>query len=149
VVSPNNPTGSRLKARELDAIVAICASHDLALIGDEVFADYVFGEGVCGEDAGVSVLTQVEVLTFGLGGLSKSAGLPQLKLGWMAMKGPPAACAESADRLDVICDTYLSVAILVQRAALVLIEQGTVVRARIQARLDANRRALRRALAQA
>jgi aspartate/methionine/tyrosine aminotransferase len=145
VVSPNNPTGSLLKARELEAIATLCASHDLALIGDEVFADYVFG---CPEPV-ASVLSQERVLTFGMGGLSKSAGLPQLKLGWIAMKGPADRVAEAAERLDLICDTYLSVATTVQRAAPALLEQGTVVRRHIQARLDANRRALQRALAQA
>jgi alanine-synthesizing transaminase len=147
VVSPNNPTGSMLEAHELESIATLCGSHDLAMIGDEVFAEYQFG----GEDRGrtASVLNQDRVLTFGLGGLSKSAGLPQLKLGWMAMKGPAALCEAAADRLDLICDTYLSVATPVQRAAPQLIEQGLIVRARIQARLDANRRALQRALAQA
>jgi len=97
----------------------------------------------------VSVLAQDRVLTFGLGGLSKSAGLPQLKLGWMVVKGPAATVADACERLDVICDTYLSVATPVQRAAPLLLEQGTIVRGRIQARLDANRRALQRMLAQA
>jgi alanine-synthesizing transaminase len=145
VVSPNNPTGSMLKASEMEAIAALCHEHDLALIGDEVFADYLFER----DANAVSVLSQDRVLTFGLGGLSKSAGLPQLKLGWMAMKGPAARLADATERLDVICDTYLSVATPVQRAAAALIEQGTTVRARIQTRLDANRRALQRALAQA
>jgi alanine-synthesizing transaminase len=171
VVSPNNPTGSRLKACELDAVAALCAQHGLALIGDEVFADYIFRDAFrdvsrekasqppFGEPAartaagagaaGVSVLAQDRVLTFALGGLSKSAGLPQLKLGWIAMKGPAAMMADACDRLDLICDTYLSVATPVQRAAPALLEQGAIVRGRIQARLDANRRALQRALAHA
>jgi len=134
VVSPNNPTGSMLKPRELEAIAALCHERDLALIGDEVFADYVLSY----RERSASVLTQERVLTFGLGGLSKSAGLPQLKLGWIAMKGPADRCAAAAERLDVICDTYLSVATPVQRAAPLLIEQGTLVRGHIQARLDAN-----------
>jgi alanine-synthesizing transaminase len=145
IVSPNNPTGSILKACELKAIAALCEQQGLALIGDEVFADYVFRDA----EAGVSVLAQERVLTCALGGLSKSAGLPQLKLGWIAMKGPSASVAEASDRLDLICDTYLSVATPVQRAAPALMEQGTIVRGRIRARLNANRRALQRALAQA
>jgi alanine-synthesizing transaminase len=172
IVSPNNPTGSMLKARELDAVAALCAQHGLALIGDEVFADYVFRDAPVRETpsrdvrvaaadtpvaagaapsaaAGVSVLTQDRVLTFALGGLSKSAGLPQLKLGWIAMKGPAAIVDDASDRLDLICDTYLSVATPVQRAAAALLEQGAIVRGRIHARLDANRRAIQRALAQA
>src|SRR5690349_16370484 len=159
VVSPNNPTGSMLKARELEAIAGLCACHDLALIGDEVFIDYVFEGGSADR---VSVLMQPQPhaqtppqpqteppLTFALGGLSKSAGLPQLKLGWIVMTGPGARVAEASERLDLICDTYLSVATPVQRAAAALLEQGTIVRDRIQSRLDANRRALLRALAPA
>ncbi len=146
IVSPNNPTGSLLDRRELEAIVGLCASHDLALIGDEVFADYLFEEA---DPSRVSVLAQDQVLTFALGGLSKSAGLPQLKLGWMAMTGPAARCEEASERLDLICDTYLSVATPVQRAAAMLLEQGAIVRGRIQARLESNRRALQRALTHA
>ncbi|HEV8234330.1 MAG TPA: aminotransferase class I/II-fold pyridoxal phosphate-dependent enzyme, partial [Gemmatimonadaceae bacterium] len=40
VVSPNNPTGSYLTARELDRLVAVCRERRWALIADEVFADY-------------------------------------------------------------------------------------------------------------
>ncbi len=144
VVSPNNPTGSRLKCRELDAMAALCESRQIALIGDEVFADYIFQA----DATAVSVLAQDRVLTFGLGGLSKSAGLPQVKLGWIVVKGPAATVADACERLDVICDTYLSVATPVQLAAPQLIDQGTRVRARIQSRLDANRRALQRMIAQ-
>ena len=35
-----------------------------------------------------SVLAGADVLTFSLGGLSKSAGLPQVKLGWIGFGGP-------------------------------------------------------------
>ena len=81
-VSPNNPTGSTSAADELAALTRMCAEREAALIVDEVFADYALGpEPAVSERA-------AECLTFWLGGLSKSAGLPQLKLGWIHVDGP-------------------------------------------------------------
>ena len=42
LVNPNNPTGSFLKRSELGPLLALCRKHHLALISDEVFADYAF-----------------------------------------------------------------------------------------------------------
>ena len=42
VVSPNNPTGSLLSARELSGLIELARAHGLAIISDEVFADYVW-----------------------------------------------------------------------------------------------------------
>src|SRR5262245_9825784 len=45
VVSPNNPTGSFVRADELDRVSAFCASRGIAVIADEVFADYELEAG--------------------------------------------------------------------------------------------------------
>jgi aspartate/methionine/tyrosine aminotransferase len=82
-------------------------------------------------------------LTFLLGGLSKSAGLPQVKLGWIAVDGPDALVRGAIDRLEFICDTYLSVATPVQLAAQRLIDGGATVRQRILERVLANHDSLR------
>ena len=42
LVNPNNPTGSFLKAKELEKIVEFAESSLIALISDEVFFDYPF-----------------------------------------------------------------------------------------------------------
>ena len=81
-------------------------------------------------------------LVFSLGGLSKSAGLPQVKLGWMAVGGPTALVDRALERLELVCDTYLSVSTPVQAAAPELIERAAPVRAQIQARIAANYRHL-------
>src|SRR5439155_9228398 len=120
-----------------------CKKHDLALIGDEVFADYpltVRPDAVpllAGDDAGD------DVLTFSLGGLSKSAGLPQVKLGWIAVNGPRDRVERARQQLEVICDTYLSVSTPAQLAAPRLIEAGRLIRASILARITNNLRHLR------
>jgi hypothetical protein len=77
-----------------------------------------------------------------LGGLSKSAGLPQVKLGWIAVDGPDRVVAGALERLELICDTYLSVSTPVQAAARALIDPGAAVRERIRERVRSNYRAL-------
>jgi aspartate/methionine/tyrosine aminotransferase len=134
-VSPNNPTGSCLSLEELDALSGICASREAALVIDEVFADYPLAAALEPPGFGVS---EPPSLTFRLGGLSKSAGLPQVKLGWMAVQGPAAVVADALHRLEFICDAYLSVSTPVQVAAPSLIGRGGAIRAQIAARVRSN-----------
>lgn len=138
VVSPNNPTGSVIAKRDLAALARLCASRDLALIGDEVFCDYLIDP----RPDRARVLDQDEALTFSLGGLSKSAGLPQMKLGWIAAGGPPALVEAALARLEIVCDTFLSVSTPVQRAAGPLLSAGRGIRAQILDRVTANLREL-------
>jgi alanine-synthesizing transaminase len=138
-VSPNNPTGSALATHELEALLARCERAGAALILDEVFADYPL------TDRPIDPLPHVAdatALTFRLGGLSKSAGLPQVKLGWLAAAGPGDRLSEALDRLELICDTYLSVSTPVQLAAAGLMASGAAVRDQIAARIRANYAAL-------
>jgi alanine-synthesizing transaminase len=112
-VNPNNPTGSFLDRAESAFLRECCARRGVALISDEVFADYTFGA----PDREASLLAGGDALVFALGGLSKSCGLPQLKLGWMGVGGPAALRDEALARLEIVADTYLSVSTPVQRAA--------------------------------
>lgn len=134
VVSPNNPTGSRLDADDREWLVQFAADHRLALISDEVFADYLLEP----RPGGVSLAGEARVLTFTLGGLSKSVGLPQMKLAWTIVSGPDALVTEALERLALVADSYLSVATPVQCGVPRLLEHGAVVRSAIQARLQEN-----------
>jgi alanine-synthesizing transaminase len=136
-VSPNNPTGSVLTDSEVNALMQRCATRDAALIFDEVFVDYAL------TDARASLSPGCDCLTFRLGGLSKSAGLPQVKLGWIIVDGPEPIVREALDRLELICDTYLSVSTPVQHAAPALLSAGAAVRAEILDRIRTNARELR------
>jgi alanine-synthesizing transaminase len=139
VVSPNNPTGSILHRDDLAMLAAIASEHNLALIGDEVFADYRLEPAPAATD----VLAGGDVLAFSLGGLSKSAGLPQLKLGWIGFGGPSAQVDEILAAYEIVADTYLSVSTPVQAAAAHLIASGAAIRAQIMARIKRNLEALR------
>jgi aspartate/methionine/tyrosine aminotransferase len=140
IVNPNNPTGSFVKPAELDRLKSICANRGVALIADEVFSDYELQSGA--KAIAGRVLDGSDTLVFSLGGLSKSAGLPQVKLGWMAVGGPDELVDRALERLELVCDTYLSVSTPVQAAAPELIERAAPVRAQIQARIAANYRHL-------
>jgi alanine-synthesizing transaminase len=139
-VSPNNPTGSVLHAGDADELVSRCASRGAALIVDEVFWDYPLGEPLEEPPA----LQSPRGLVARLGGLSKSGGLPQVKLGWIALDGPADLVAQAIERLELIADTYLSVSTPVQIAARSLLRAGEAIRAAILARVRGNDAALRR-----
>jgi aspartate/methionine/tyrosine aminotransferase len=140
VVSPNNPTGSCLRRDELAAM-----KGDLPVICDEVFAEYTFRSSpdritCAAKDAG-------DGLVFSLGGLSKSAALPQMKVAWMIAGGPEARVRPALERLSFIADAYLSVATPVQHALPRLLEAGRTSRDAITARTKKNLDALDRAVA--
>ena len=140
VVSPGNPTGAFLKRAELEALDALCAAHELALVSDEVFADFALREDA---QRAESAARDGRALAFALGGLSKSCGLPQLKLAWTAVSGPPSLRAAALARLEVVADTYLSVSTPVQVAAPDLLRSGSVVRGQIHRRVSENVASLR------
>ncbi len=139
VVHPNNPTGSFLKRAEYGRLAALCRAHHLAIISDEVFADYAYTRDTSRMP---SLTTTDEGLAFSLNGLSKVAGLPQMKLGWIVVSGPAEERTAALARLEVLADTYLSVATPVQLALPALLAGSHALRAQIQARVAANRRVL-------
>jgi hypothetical protein len=134
VVSPNNPTGSYVSGRELEAVTRICRDRGWALIVDEVFADYALDEAAPVTD----LAARAGVLTFTLGGASKSLGLPQVKLGWTIVGGPRAAREAALDALELVADTFLSVGTPVQIAAPGLLRLGGIVRRAIHERVRRN-----------
>jgi aspartate/methionine/tyrosine aminotransferase len=136
IVSPNNPTGSYIGGEELDRLALVCAAKDLAIIADEVFVDYELESGA--RTAAGRASRRHDVLSFALGGLSKSVGLPQVKLGWIAAAGPEDRVARALARLELICDTYLSVSTPAQVAAPELLRRGAIVRDQIAARVRRN-----------
>ncbi len=133
VVNPNNPTGSYVSPREQDTL----AAFGVPIVSDEVFLDYPL------EGSGTTFVRD-DVLTFTLGGLSKSAGLPHFKLGWIRVSGP--GKAEALEALELIADNFLSVATPVQAALPELLRIAPRIRAAISQRTRRNLTALRAAL---
>lgn len=143
VVNPGNPTGSFLKRDEAAALTELCTQRGLALISDEVFADYAFRDD---PRRAASLAGDGPALAFVLGGLSKSCRLPQLKLAWLAVCGPAALRKEAMARLEIAADAFLSVGTPVQLAAPILLGRRSELQAPIAERVGRNREALATAL---
>jgi len=133
VVHPNNPTGSYVSDTEQRTLNDFCREYKLALLVDEVFLDYAHS-GV----ARPSFVSNHEVLTFTLSGLSKISALPQMKLAWIVTGGPADDVCVALERLEVIADTYLSMNAPVQMAAPLLLEQRRNVQPRLLDRVRTN-----------
>ncbi len=145
LVNPNNPTGSGVPRRELFDLLALAREHDFVVVSDEVFLDYRFTESPDDVPVAAALAAERGGLVFSLGGLSKSAALPQLKLGWMLAGGPDELLRETLPRLEWIADAYLSVGTPVQLALPDLLRWGDGAAAAIRARVTSNHRALAQA----
>jgi alanine-synthesizing transaminase len=100
IVSPHNPTGlvhqSPLKRIE---------ELNLPIISDEVFSEFTSPDFPNGAPHLGLIYPNLPV--FHLSGISKMFALPDLKVGWIALNTP--AYAQFGKRLEILCDTYLSV----------------------------------------
>jgi alanine-synthesizing transaminase len=153
-VHPNNPTGSFVRQTELNGLISCCQKHPLALIADEVFADYGFDATPGSSPASAAPLSsergegsrvasfsaENRALTFTLSGLSKLSALPQMKLAWVVVSGPEDLLRGALARLEVIADTYLSVSTPLAYALPQLLRLRHQVQPQILGRLRQNLR---------
>lgn len=139
VVHPNNPTGHATSHEQRERLEEVCARRGLALVVDEVFLDYALREGdrVKSFAAGPH-----RVLTFCLSGMSKIAGLPQMKAAWIAVCGAAEEKGEALARLEVVADTFLSVSAPVQLALPHWLSGRRTMRRQILERVRANVQAI-------
>jgi len=133
VVNPNNPTGSFVKYDEAQQLQAFARARDLAIVSDEVFSDYAFDEELRRTP---TLFGSGGALTFCLSGLSKIAGLPQMKLAWIACSGKNHEAA--LRKMEWLADTYLSVGAPVQAALFQILEASAEVRNQIRRRIASN-----------
>ena len=146
LVHPNNPTGSLVKAAEAEQLRAICAQRDMALVVDEVFLDFSH-DGAISPTFANATPAATPALSFTLSGLSKIAGLPQMKFAWIAVGGPEPLARDAMARLEVIADTYLSMNAPIQLAAPALFAQRHDFQRQLMQRILTNLSELDRQLA--
>lgn len=143
LVHPNNPTGHYVKADQAERLGRLCAARNLAIVADEVFLDFGLEAD---EQRARSFAHSGEALTFTLSGLSKIAGLPQMKAAWLVASGPAKLKKSALDRLEVIADTYLSMNAPVQHAIPELLAGRSALQVQMLERIQANLRELDRQL---
>ena len=82
ICNPNNPTGARLTASDLDGIARIADRHGARILSDEVYR----GAEIDGQEtASMWGRSERAIIT---SGLSKAYGLPGLRLGWIVAPPP-------------------------------------------------------------
>jgi len=143
LVSPHNPTGNEPDREAYQKILAIARERGLAVIIDEVFAGYTIGDKSKLRNFADFLLPAAGTdgtgpAVFLLNGLSKMVGLPQLKVGWIAVAQAGGARADLIHRLSMLCDTFLSVNTPAQGALPEIFAASAVVREQIISRINRN-----------
>jgi len=123
LISPHNPTGHVASLQEIARLAECALRHDLAIISDEVFSEFLIGRKVLPRPAGT-----VAPLVCTLNGFSKMFALPGMKFGWMALSGEKSRVRQAMRSLELISDTFLPVNEIVQAAAPGIFREGKNVR---------------------
>jgi aspartate/methionine/tyrosine aminotransferase len=119
LISPHNPTGHVSSAEEIAALAEIARRHDLAIISDEVFSEFLISAQRLPRPA-----ASAAPLILTLNGFSKMFALPGFKLGWMGVSGDADRVAEALRALELISDTFLPVNEIVQAAVADVFREG-------------------------
>jgi len=142
VVHPNNPTGHYTNSAAMKRLNEICFPNNMAILADEVFLDFLLTQ-----ELHPSFAANREALTFTMSGLSKIAGLPQMKVAWLVTSGPEQWKSQARARLDVIADAYLSMNAPIQLAVSSFLQQRHAFQKQLIARMRGNLRELDRQIA--
>lgn len=143
LVQPNNPTGSCASPGEIASIEGIAERSGLALVSDEVFGDFPWPPA--SRPLRSLLAGSRRVPTFVLGGISKLCGLPQMKLGWIAVAGPDPGAERALEGLEWIADLFLSTSAPVEAALPEFLAGRAAFQAALRGRVEANLGILRRA----
>jgi alanine-synthesizing transaminase len=144
VVHPNNPTGTLVHETDARALEDLALERGLAIVSDEVFRDSLWQAPK--SEKRTTFAGERRALTFVLGGLSKSCCAPGLKLAFTSVHGPSDEVESALSRMEVIADTFLSVATPVQLALADILAKRPVIQAELSVRLVANLASLDRAI---
>lgn len=115
VTYPHNPTGAMIDPATLDALVKIVERHGEArLLVDETYRELAYGEPL----APVASLSERAI---GISSMSKTYGLPGLRIGWLACRDRELAETLLAAKEQImICgatiDEEIAAAVLAERA---------------------------------
>jgi arginine:pyruvate transaminase len=96
--SPSNPTGVALNREEIELIAEVARSHDLWVIADEVYSDFMYA----GEFHHIASLPGMSERVVTIGSLSKSYAMSGWRVGWAIA---PSEMIANMDKL-ALCMLY-------------------------------------------
>jgi aspartate/methionine/tyrosine aminotransferase len=123
LISPHNPTGYIASAEEIAGFADIARRHNLPIISDEVFSEFLIEPVELPRPAASGA-----PLVFTLNGFSKMLALPGMKFGWMAVSGDADKVRQAMRALELMSDTFLPVNEIAQAAAPEFFQLGNAVR---------------------
>jgi aspartate/methionine/tyrosine aminotransferase len=123
LITPNNPDGKVLSRAQLESIARVAAAHDLWVVSDEVYADYVYD----GEHVSFASLPGMRDRTVTAYSFSKSHAIAGARVGYVVA---PTRVVDVAQR--VATHTVFNVPVVSQRVAVAAIagDRAWVDRAR-------------------
>lgn len=139
VVAPNNPTGAWPSQEDWLRYADICRRNQVHLVIDLVFSDFLR----CDNPLPPFAEMQKRITFFTLDGISKSAGLPHWKLGWIRVLGQGESLQNILQGLEWINDAYLSTSALVLAALPEILVQSKSYQMLLKKRLFENEKLLR------
>jgi len=136
LISPHNPTGHIPSKKELEHILQFCKKHELALIIDKVF--YAYNLKTNFQFSILNSQLNNETPIFLLNGLSKSTGLPYIKVGWINAIVPENQKLHIYDSLEYILDSQLNCSYLSQALCARVLPRAGDFQKKVIERLKAN-----------
>lgn len=107
LISPNNPTGGVVNRDTVAQLLGVCERHNLTLIVDEVFSDYLY-EGALVRPAAVAQEAGSPVAILTINGVSKLFASPDVKVSWVVATGPRQRAEQMVELLATQNDLFLS-----------------------------------------
>ena len=132
LISPHNPTGYVASTEEITGLADIARRHNLTIISDEVFSEFLIEPGELPRPAASGA-----PLVFTLNGFSKMLAIPGMKIGWMAVSGDSDKVRYAMRALELISDTFLPVNEIAQAAVPEFFQLGNAVRFEFSMRVRA------------
>lgn len=125
VTTPHNPSGTTLRRDELDALVELAERHGCWLLVDETYREMTRGEPL-------PVAASLSERAISVGSVSKTYGLPGLRLGWaITCHAELAETLLAAKEQIVICGSTLD-----EDAARQVLERRDVHLPRVRAEIE-------------
>lgn len=138
VCSPNNPTGSLVKSKDLEKIVAVASEHKLMVISDEIYNRIVYEKG---SFRSIGIFDEIKDQLIIVNGFSKAYAMTGIRLGYLIA---PEEIVKHLDRIQGLSNVCISPAI--QKAGLAAVTGPQDSVETMMAEYDKRRRGLVREL---